>query len=354
VLHNIQVNDFNPSGTTSIGVADNGTGDFSGNIVLDKSVVLASGIGGLANFSGDITGTGAVSVSGTGTVDLTASNAYNGSTSVGTGAKLIISVAGALPSGSAIIDNGTVAVDGNSTSGNISGNGTLNVGPDSPASLVIGKNTGGSSQNALTIGANSTLDITNNHFTINYGSSADPIASILSDLKSGYNNGGWNGTSGIISSSAQTLTGGLRYGVGWADGNDGTHAVAGLSSGVIELKYTLLGDANLDGTVNGSDFSILAANFGLGVTNWDQGNFLFGSSVNGSDFSALAANFGQGDSGADSSVTPADVAALDEFAAANGLPQPTIAAVPEPATLGLACLAGFGLLNRRRRSSARV
>jgi hypothetical protein len=38
----------------------------------------------------------------------------------------------------------------------------------------------------------------------------------------------------------------------------------------------------------------VAANFGLGVTGWDEGNFLYGSSVNGSDFSVLAANFGQG------------------------------------------------------------
>jgi fibronectin-binding autotransporter adhesin len=203
---------------------------------------------------------------------------------------------------------------------------------------------------SLTIAPGSLLDITNNHVLIDYTSS-DPIATIYGYLKTGFNNGAWNGTSGIISSSAQTATNGLHYGVGWADGADGTKNVLGLSSGQILLKYTLLGDANLDGTVNGSDFSILAANFGLGVTNWDQGNFLFGSSVNGSDFSALAANFGQGDSGA-ATVTAADVAALDAFAAANGLPQPVIDAVPEPAAIGLAVCAGMGVLGRRRRKVA--
>ncbi len=193
---------------------------------------------------------------------------------------------------------------------------------------------------SLTIAANSVLDIANNHIIIDYGSGSDPMnTTILGYLKSGFAGGTWTGTTGIISTNAQTKTNGLTYSIGWADGADKTGNVKNLTSGEIELKYTLVGDANLDGTVNGTDFSILAANFGLGVTNWDQGNFLYTSSVNGSDFSALAANFGQGDSGAAVQVSPADIAALDSFAAANGLPAPAIAAVPEPATLGLLALA---------------
>ncbi|MGD0461174.1 MAG: hypothetical protein ABSB74_01675 [Tepidisphaeraceae bacterium] len=43
--------------------------------------------------------------------------------------------------------------------------------------------------------------------------------------------------------------------------------------------------------------------------------------VNGADFADLAANFNQGVSGAD--VPGGDVAALDAFATANGLPLPT-------------------------------
>jgi hypothetical protein len=231
-----------------------------------------------------------------------------------------------------------------------SGSGSITVGNGGSATLLKLDGTNQSTGNII-VTTNSAFDISINHFYIDYGSNSDPISTIYSYLKSGYNNGSWNGT-GIISSSAQVKTDGLAYGVGWADGNDGTHNVAGLSSGSIELKYTLLGDANLDGSVNGSDFSILAANFGLGVTNWDQGNFLYSSSVNGSDFSALAANFGQGDSGADVNVSPADIAALDAFAAANGLPAPLIGAVPEPATMGIILVAGVGILGRRRRRQA--
>ena len=123
--------------------------------------------------------------------------------------------------------------------------------------------------------------------------------------------------------------------------------VAGLSSGQIEIKYTLLGDANLDGVVNGTDFSILAANFGLGTTNWDQGNFLYGTTVNGSDFAALAANFGLGAS-TGSNVTSGDRAALEAFATANGL----LADVPEPVCLTILASACFLMRRRQKKSSA--
>ncbi|MGD0140857.1 MAG: PEP-CTERM sorting domain-containing protein [Tepidisphaeraceae bacterium] len=112
--------------------------------------------------------------------------------------------------------------------------------------------------------------------------------------------------------------------------------------------YTLLGDANLDGLVNGSDFNILAANFNQSITGWDQGDFNYDGLVNASDFNDLAANFNQGVSGADASV--GDFAALDAFAVANGLSLPT-SSVPEPASVGLLTLGAIGGLARRRRRS---
>jgi hypothetical protein len=201
---------------------------------------------------------------------------------------------------------------------------------------------------------NSQVDIANHQLFIDYGSGSDPIATIQSYLQSGYNNGNWNGP-GIVSSQipiANANSNAPQYGIGFSDGADtinGHSIVSGLSSGEIEVKYTLLGDANLDGTVNGADFSILAANFGQGYTNWDQGNFLFTPAINGADFSALAHNFGQGDSGAAGTVSAADLAALNAFAAANGLALPTFAVVPEPATAGLLLMGGIGCLARRRR-----
>ncbi|MGD0137345.1 MAG: autotransporter-associated beta strand repeat-containing protein, partial [Tepidisphaeraceae bacterium] len=147
---------------------------------------------------------------------------------------------------------------------------------------------------SLSITGSSVLDINNDHVIITYGAT-DPITTIAGYIASGYNGGNWNGP-GIISSVALTNASGLLYGVGYADGND--NVVAGLASGQIEVAYTLLGDANLDGLVNGSDFNILAANFNQSITGWDQGDFNYDGLVNASDFNVLAANFNQGVSGA--------------------------------------------------------
>ncbi len=316
---------------------------------------------GITRFGVLFDSSGTVNVQ-TGTLSLDGGGTETGGFTISSGAVLQLTNSTSFTSASTIAGAGSVTFGGgvSTVSGTYNPSGATNVSNgsvtfgSSHASIssltisggeaILSQNTGPQTLTSITITGGS-LDITNNHIFINYGSGSDPIATIAQYLASGYAGGGWSG-SGIISSTARNTTNGLAYGVGWADSKD--HIVTGLSSGEIELKYTLLGDANLDGTVNGSDFSILAANFGLGHTNWDQGNFLYTSSVNGSDFSALAANFGQGDSGADVQVTQADIAALDSFAIANDLPLPTIAVVPEPAAAALIFSLPAVLCLRRR------
>jgi len=229
-----------------------------------------------------------------------------------------LTVGAALSVGSISITGGTLKLAANTTLGSGTVTGNINL-------------------TSLSITGNGVLDVNNNHIIIAYGAS-DPIATIAAYIKSGYNGGAWNGP-GIDSSAAAINPG---YALGFADGADGV--VAGLSSGQIEVMYTLVGDANLDGLVNGADFNILAANFNQNITGWDQGDFNYDGLVNAADFNELAANFNQGVSGA---ASAGDVAALDAFAAANGLSLPT-SNVPEPGIasvgLGLVCL-----LHRRKR-----
>ena len=108
--------------------------------------------------------------------------------------------------------------------------------------------------------------------------------------------------------------------------------------------YTLLGDANLDGKVNGTDFTLMAANFNQAVTNgWDKGDFNYSGTVNGTDFVLLANNFNQFAS--QSAVSASDLAALDSFAAANGI---SLTSVPEPAALSMLAVSVMALPLRRR------
>ena len=183
-----------------------------------------------------------------------------------------------------------------------------------------------------------TLNVQNNEVIISYGSGADPIASIAAMLASGYAGGAWNGKG--IDTSAPLVIGGLSYGLGYADAADPQDSATGLASGTIEIKFTLLGDADLNNIVNGIDFGILAANFNKGVTGWDEGDFDYNNIVNGLDFGDLAANFNKGAAGG------AAVAALDSFAAANGL----LADVPEPTSIALLTAGTLATLARRRRS----
>ncbi len=135
----------------------------------------------------------------------------------------------------------------------------------------------------------------------------------------------------------------------------GTVTAGALTSGTILISDStpipLPASANLEGTVNGSDFSILAANFGTGLTNWDEGNFLYGSSVDGSDFSALAANFGQGSTTL-IAAAPAPVAAsTDGFIVTVGSPSPAASQVPEPVSAAIV-LCGMGILGMRKKNKS--
>ena len=69
--------------------------------------------------------------------------------------------------------------------------------------------------------------------------------------------------------------------IGYLDHGEGTTLV----------RYTLAGDANLDGKVNALDFDALASNFGGAGSFWTQGDFNYDGAVTSMDFVALAMNF---------------------------------------------------------------
>ena len=332
----------------------------TGSSIFDSVTLTAVAQGGTGGTGSDgaingIGGDATAIISGpiTGTIEQFSPGLANGqggiaSLSIGSGTINVGSPAQPINIGTlSVTIPGTLTLAGDIVNGNlVVGDGT------SSTTLQLPTNNGGSSLSSLTINTNSTLDIANNHLIINYadGTQAAVDAAIRGYLINGYNGGTWTGSSGLgaggslDSSTAANSANNAHYGLGYADGADGI--VAGLSSGQIEIMYTLYGDANLDGVVSGDDFTILVGNLGKSVSGWDQGDFNYDGVVSGDDFTLLVGNLGKAANGADVTLPATDIAAIDAFAAANGL----MADVPEPGNTGLALIAGIGFLYPRRRS----
>jgi hypothetical protein len=236
------------------------TSTYYGNTIQASGTGSLINLSALTSFGGGNGGTTTISASTGGEIDLAGPISGSVQITVATGG---------------IVKSGPTD---SSTTVNISGTGSI-------LEFNPGANVYSVSSFSMTGG---TLDLANNELLISYGST-DPSPTILSELATGSNDGAWNGT-GIMSSTAAANH--LHYGVAFADGADGF--VKGITSGTIELKYDLIGDVNLDGEVNGTDFGFVAAYFGMHVTDgWAEADFNYDGVVNGTDFSLLAGNFGK-------------------------------------------------------------
>jgi hypothetical protein len=351
--------DWNTASNWTTSHIPNGVGaeaDFFGAIQSARTISTSAPITvGTLNFNNanmyQITGTGPLTLqaatgnaqvivqSGTQEINLPTTIASNTVLNIATGSTLIVASPLTINSGLALTKTGagTLLVGAN---GIFPANSNVSI---SNGVLMLGTGTGLAQMASLSITGSGVMDVNNNHVIINYGSGPDPIASIAAMIASGYAGGAWNGL-GISSSAAAANA--ASYGIGYADSADPGNP-AGLASGQIEIKYTLLGDANLDEKVNGADFAILATNFNraaVGASAWDQGDFNYDGKINGADFAALASNFNKG-------ASQADASALSSFATANGI---GLTSVPEPATAAMMVMAGLGILRWRPRSSHKV
>jgi regulation of enolase protein 1 (concanavalin A-like superfamily) len=159
---------------------------------------------------------------------------------------------------------------------------TLQSGAAASDRLVLAANT-------LSVAAGATLDLGSNDMIL-HNENEQTLSGLL---QSGYNSGGaiWGGT-GITSSTAAADASHLTA-LGEMSNNyhgsaiystfDGQAAVA---SDVL-VKFTYVGDANLDGQVDGSDYTKVDNGFNNQLSGWSNGDFNYDGIVNGSDYTLI-------------------------------------------------------------------
>jgi hypothetical protein len=153
------------------------------------------------------------------------------------------------------------------------------------------------------------LDVGREAVIFDYPPGYSSLDDVRAKIASGYSNGAWTGP-GICSETA----GASQRALGYGDASalfaqfPATFMGQAVDDTSILVRYTRAGDANLDGTVNLSDFNRLAGGFGATDAYWTQGEFNYDQSVTLADFNLLAGNFGQSVSAA--AAEPDEVAEL--------------------------------------------
>lgn len=146
-------------------------------------------------------------------------------------------------------------------------------------------------------------------------------------LKNGHNGGSWTGapTDGsgnklpVMNSSFAAAN--SAFGVGFGEASEilgssgGTFLGQPVDGSTVLIRVVRDGDANLDGSVNSTDYGILAIHYGQSGKMWYEADFNYDGYVNSDDYNLLAGNFGL-------SVGPEGPSATDWGALASAVPEP--------------------------------
>ena len=202
----------------------------------------------------------------------------------------------------------------------------------------------------LSIGSTARLDLNNNSLIVNSGNLATTTAQIKTALENG-GNFDWLGP-GIGSTQANvqnTTAGSFLYGLGVIlndlaqVGGSGPiytdFAGQTLTGNEILVKFTYFGDADLSGSIDATDYSLIDNGYVNSLSGWINGDFDYSGSIDATDY-ALIDNAYVNQAGPLAEALIAEHARMfgGEYLAALRAVQSGV--IPEPALSG-ACAAGL-------------
>ena len=274
-------------GSTALTIGTDGTSTTYSGSISDRA----------SNYSG---AAGSIIKVGTGTLTLSGSDTYTGGTNVSSGT-LALGSSNALPVASA-----------------------LSIAAGAAVSLVNHAALPITVAQASVLSNSGLIDVVNNDLVIK-GGGPTGYATAYSQIKTGFNGGTWNGsstTAGVITSSTAAADTSDLTAVGIATNLTSFEGLTVATSDVL-IKYTYYGDANLDGAVDGSDYTLIDAGFNGGLTGWQNGDFNYDGVVDGSDYTLIDNAFNT--QGASLGVNPASLVASStaQIAGTSSVPEPT-------------------------------
>ncbi len=334
--------------------------------IASGSIDLFSGI--LGSSSGNNFG---LTIIGPGTMALAGANTFTGATLINAGTLTvngsIASPAVSVATGAVLNANGSLA-----TTTVLASNGITNLAPGAAAGissrtfasinpgnggLVTVMDPGASNHANRTVVVTSALlfagttnawqgqlDLAGNDLVVKNGS----LGTITNQIATGYKSGAFNG-SGIISTTARNdsshlTTIGVMLNTGPAGAIYSTFDNQPVAASDVLAKYTYYGDANLDGRVDGSDYSRIDSGFLTHATGWFNGDFNYDGTINGSDYTLIDNACNTQGASLSTLIESPQAAPADQIDSLG-------TSVPEPSAQFVLTVGSIGLSLRRRRRS---